>query len=145
MERHPKSNHLLTSLLILIVMILFYIQSPSKVLATSPSFPRFTTPEEAAPYDVEDSLIGKCRNLPLDISSVAVNSDGRTLNGTLWLSSPIYVKPLDEQPYCKALFNLMRYGMRIYVTDYSHASYDMYVQKEMNGTWTKHLATNKRK
>jgi hypothetical protein len=141
MERQPKSDHLLTSLLILIVMVLFYIQSPSKVLATSPSFPRFTTtvPPEPAPHDVEDSLIGRCPNLPSDISSVAVNSDGRTLNGTLWLSSRIYVKPIDEQPYCKALFDVMRYGMRIFVTDYSHASYDMYVQKEMNGTWTKHL------
>ena len=113
----------------------------NKAFSFSPSFPLHHYIENPNPKkennflsDEEKDLISKYPNLPFDIGAVGYNSDGRTLNATLWLSSPI-----DEMQSSYSGFNLLRYGMKIYVSDYSQPTFDVYTQEQNKGSWVENI------
>ena len=72
------------------------------------------------------------RNLPIDILSVSSVSNGEILNGTIWLSTPIYNEQHLEYENSKLKFTMM-----IYFNDEDAPSYFIDVVPKRDGTWTK--------
>ena len=109
----------------ILTIILLSLQSTRIALSLSPSIPR---------------LIGinhnTCKNNPLvGIGVFTYNSDGRTLNSTLWL---VHCHTQERRLH-QLGFDMLRYGMKIYVGGkWQDPAYDMYVQQK-NNTWTENV------
>jgi len=106
----------------------FYL--PELSFASSPSFPTRTILQESK----NGLALEKSTNqdLPFDIKSVSYFSDGTVLHATLWLTSPICISQ-----NCHGNLTMLRYGMKIFVSNITNPDYDMYIQRQNNGTWTK--------
>lgn len=77
-------------------------------------------------------------DLPVDILSTTYYSNGKTLNGSIWLSDPIYDKRHDDY-----LHGNLTYTMNIWRED-EHGpivDYIVTIYPELDGTWTKKVQT----
>ena len=76
-------------------------------------------------------------DLPLDILSATSLSDGRFLNGTLWLSTPIY-----KQSHLDYVNSNLTFNMFISFVSEPDYVYGVRIQPERDGTWTKVIWEN---
>jgi hypothetical protein len=72
------------------------------------------------------------RNLPIDMLTATSVSDGKFLNGTIWLSTPIYKKQHLEYENSD-----LKFSMHIWLYDDDYSSYFLEISPESDGTWTK--------
>ena len=113
-------------------------------LGVSPDFARQTIEDKAdsniKDIDINPGLKKVIRNgtLLMDIISSTYVSDGRSLNGTIWLSDPIYNK--DHALYMK---NNLTFVVFLYANEEiapTHSlvpTYSLIITPQQNGTWKK--------
>jgi hypothetical protein len=70
-------------------------------------------------------------NLPVDILSTTYSSDGKTLNGTIWISNPIYDRMHNDYVWSNLSFT-----MWIYSEDDMN-THNITIYPKSDGTWTK--------
>ena len=87
--------------------------------------------------DDEYSSAADFNDLPIDIFSTTSVSDGRFLNGTLWLSTPIY-----KQNHLDYVDSNVTFNMFITFVSESDYVYGVRIQPERDGTWTKIIWEN---
>lgn len=155
------SSKLFFNTIILIIMLLaiLYNTQFDNVFTESPSFSRDILIDKNAitnnslkydkfidlPIDIishsgnidEYSTAANLDDLPIDIISVTSVSDGRFLNGTLWLSTPIY-----KQNHLDYVNSNVTFNMYITFVSESNYVYGVRIQPERDGTWTKIIWEN---
>jgi hypothetical protein len=131
-------KYLLIILLVVVIVISVLEQSAwITIFAASPSYSRQVI---GLPLDANNRPLTiniECDHhpkLPIAMELVTHNSDGKMLNATLWLKHCSYPKTIGIQDFTP-YYRMLRYGMKVYVTDYSKASYDAYIQNENNTQW----------
>ena len=156
------SSKLWLTTVIVVIVILAILYGPQfyNVFAESPSFSRdllidtdtisdrnltnnqfsdlpFDILSDSGNIDDEYSSTANIADLPLDILSATSVSDGRFLNGTLWLSNPIYKQSHHDYVDSNLTFNM-------YITFVSEPDYvyGVRIQPERDGTWTKVIWEN---
>ncbi len=124
------------SLLLVSFMLQFY-----NAFALSPPFSRVTAQDDEDTDNVDDknnlTLFKLVGNLPIDILSTSYVSDGRTLNGTLWLSNPLHEKNHTDYVDSNLTFSMMIYTPEDLTFEFSYPTYFIYIKPERDGTWTK--------
>ena len=136
MQRLLVLRYIFVSLLLIFTAIMLYQHHPKLVLAEAPSFTlrRITDPISDWILIKGDLLKSSRGNSSTDISSVSYSSNGKTLNATLWLSSPF-----DNEPASPVI----NYGLIIdtnlnQTTGIQPADYRISIRWEnKTQTWTK--------
>lgn len=106
------------------------------VLATSsPSFPRAIMKDENVDdgVDKDPILLNACQSIPLDITHITFQSDGRFLNATFWLSSQIENENYLLYATCNLTFQMSVY---LFQDKDGATQYNVAIEPQGNGTWT---------
>ena len=106
----------------------------------SPPFSRVSIIDEVTGGNIDTGLVDITNyrgNLPIDINSATYFSDGRSLNGTIWLSSPIR-DVTDHELYVQSD---LQYHMLIALDTFGErwTTYRIVVFPQPDGSWTKNL------
>jgi hypothetical protein len=122
--------------IVILVSVALCITSVCDVIAEPAIFGRFENIDseyesnvDRARYVLNNSAI--LDNLPVDILSTTYSSDGKTLNGTIWVSNPIYDRMHNEYVQRNLTFT-----MWIYSEDDMN-THNITVYPNSDGTWTK--------
>lgn len=129
--------HILVILYILIIIILnFQLIS---IFGESPKFIRHVIIDNPHPglQDIDilnlNNLTEIYSSMPIDLLAITYLSDGRKLNGTLWLYDEIY-----QNKHSDYIENNLTYKMNIRLeTDIKQITYSIIISPSINKTWTK--------
>ena len=126
---------LLYELATILLISLFSKFTYDNALATSsPSFPRSIMKDENMDnIDRYRTLLYEPQLLPIDISSISFLSDGRFLNATFWLSSP-----LEKENFPRYANSNISFQMSVYIEGDKDgvSQYDVAIMPQRNGSWT---------
>ena len=133
-----QSTSLRTSSLFRLIVGFFILSCISQIcntFAQSPSFLRETLLDFNSTGSIDRVPILKSQysDLPIDFVSTSFTSNGRILNGTIWLENPIY-----EDRHSEYLVSNLTFIMQI-MNDPPIADYTVVIFPAPNETWTKVL------
>jgi hypothetical protein len=137
MQTNALSRFLLVLFSMITVLLLVYTSQVNNISALSPSFFRIVIPDQSPSgnMDTEPFLKDKFGSLlPIDILSTSFFSDGRTLNGTIWLRNPI-----NDIKHSDYVNSNLTFVMRIRGEVFPSWVYQVIIYPEIDGTWTQVL------
>ena len=113
------------------LVIFFSIFSIPCIIAQSPSFIRDSEIDDDPETGSVDNMdIG---NLPLDIVSTSFTSNGKFMNGTIWLSKPIYFANNGTYEHAKLNYSMEIWSQDPVESDAESLIYEVFVYPENNG------------
>lgn len=127
---------------ILLYLFIYFTTFFVNIEGISPDFPRQVITDYPDPnlndIDTEPNLkrVSNSSGLPIDIISTTYVSDGRTLNGTIWLADP-----LNDKDHGRYVENSLTYYVFIYSgnSNITVPTYGIAIVPEEDGSWTKTL------
>jgi hypothetical protein len=136
-----------------ITILTVYTYLPCRVFAESPSFVRqeikdildddddfITYNESSSEYNKADTNCTQQSIKPTDIKSVSYNSDGKTLDATIWLNSSFIESP--DQDQSEIHWKHLVYSMYVDIDSAYDLGVDYIINilwSEDNKTWTKEV------